>query len=85
MFLVEKLDCTIKDRPCADGSKQRMDDSYNKHDYAYPTCKHNSVMITSAFEAKEGHDVAIIDTPGAYLYTYVEKHGKQIIMMLFKG
>ena len=29
--------------------------------------------------------MAIIDIPGAYLYTYMDKNGKQKIMMLFKG
>ena len=71
MFLVEKLDSTIKARTYADGIKQRRDDSYNKHDYASPTCENNSIMIKSALEAKEGHDVAIIDIPGAYLHTYM--------------
>ena len=85
MLLVEKRDGTIEARTCADGSKQRRDDSYNKNDYAYPTCANNSVMITSALEAKEGRDVAIIYIPGAYLHTYVDKHGKKRIIMLFKG
>ena len=29
--------------------------------------------------------MAITDTPGAYLHTYMERHGKQIIIMLFQG
>ena len=29
--------------------------------------------------------MAIIDTPGAHLHTYVDKNGEQIIIMLFKG
>ena len=61
MFLIEKQDGTIKGRACADGSKQRRDESYNKHDYASPTCAKNSIMVTSAIEAKEGRDMAIID------------------------
>ena len=39
----------------------------------------------SLLEAKEGHDVAIVDIPGTYLHTYVDKHGEQRIIMLFKG
>ena len=85
MFLVEKRDGTIKDRTCSDGIKQRRYKNYNKHDYASPTCVNNSVMITSALEFKEGRDVAIIDTPGAYLNIYVNKNGKHRIIMLFKG
>ena len=72
MFLVEKQYCTIKDITCADGSKQRRYNSYNKHYYASPNCANKSVMIVSALEAKEGCDVVIIDIAGAYLHTYVE-------------
>ena len=85
MFPVGKLDGTIKARTCAGGIKQRSYDSYNKHDYPYPTCENNSVMITSLLESKEFRNVAIIDILGAYLHTYMDKHGKHIIIMLFKG
>ena len=85
MFLVDKQYGAINTRTCADGIKQIRDESYNNHDYASPTCANNSVMIASALEAKEGHDVAIIDIPGTYLHTYVDKNGKQRIIMLFKG
>ena len=85
MFLVKKQDSTIKARICADGIKQRISDSYNKHYYAYPTCSNNSVMVTAAIEAKEVRDGAVIDIPGTYLHTYVDKYGKQRIIMLFKG
>ena len=85
MFLVEKRYYTIKDITYSYRSKQRRDDSYNKHYYASPNFANNSVMIASALEAKEGCDVVIIDIPGAYLHTYVDKHVKQIITMLFKG
>ena len=42
-------------------------------------------MVTSAIEAKEGRDVAIIDIPGVYLHTYIDKWGNEKIIMLFKG
>ena len=42
-------------------------------------------MITAALESKEGRDVAIIDIPGSYLHTYVDKHGEQIIIIFLKG
>ena len=42
-------------------------------------------MITSALEAKECHDMAIIYISGAYRHTCMEKHGKQRNIMLFKG
>ena len=85
MFLLEKLYYTIKDITCAYGIKQRRDGSYNKHDYASPICANNIVINASALEAREGCDVVIVDIPGAYLHTYVDKHVKQIIIMLFKG
>ena len=34
MFLVDKLDGSIKAITFDDGSKQRRDDNYNKHNYA---------------------------------------------------
>ena len=85
MFLVEKREGTIKARTWVDGSKQRISDSYNINNYASTICANKSVMITAALEAKEGHDVAIVDIPGTYLHTYVDKHGEQRIIMLFKG
>ena len=75
MFLIEKQDGKIKARACADRSKQRRDESYNKHEYASPTCANNSIMVTLAIEAKEGRDVAIIDILGAYLHTHIDKWG----------
>jgi len=49
----------------------------NKHDYTSPTCVNNSIMKTSVIEAKEGRDVAIIDIPGAYLHTHIDKYGNE--------
>jgi len=85
IFFIEKRDSMLKARPCADRSKQRRDKSYNKHGYASPTCANNSIMIASAIETKEGRDVDIIYIPGAYLNTYIDKHGNEKIIMLFKG
>jgi len=42
VFLIEKQDGTLKLSPCVDESKQRRDESYNKHDYVSPTCANNS-------------------------------------------
>ena len=85
MFLVKKRDSTIKARICADGIKQISSDSYNKHYYASSTCSDNSVMVIAAIEAKEVRDGAVIDIPGTYLHTYVDKYGKQRIIMFLKG
>ena len=85
MFLLEKQDGTIKARTFYDVISQIRDDTYNNHYYNFPTCENNSVMITSSLESKKGRDVAIIDIPGTCLHTCVDKHGKQIIIMLFKG
>ena len=85
MFLVDKQYGTIKARTCYDGSKKIRDDRYNNHDYASPTCANNSVVITSSLEAKEGRDVAIRDILVVCLHTYVEKNGKQIIIMFLNS
>ena len=85
MLLVDKLDVAIKAKTCVDGSKQRSSDGYKKHDYDFIACATNSVMITAVLESKEGRNVAIIYIHGEYLHTYVDKHGEQRIIMLFKG
>ena len=85
MLLVEKRGGTTKEITCADEIKQRSYESYNNHDCVSPNCSNNSVMIMSELEAKEGRDVDIIDIPGAYLHTYVDKHGKKIIIVMFRG
>ena len=50
MFLIKKQDSTLKASACADGSKQRRYESYEKHEYASQTCANNSIMTTSAID-----------------------------------
>ena len=85
MFIAEKRDGTTQSRTCADGSKQIIIDSHNKHDYTPPTCADNNVMITAALEAQTFREVAIIDIPGAYLHTYFDKNGEQRIVIFLEG
>ena len=85
MFLLGKQDGTIKARTCTDGGKQIRDDIHNKHYCASSNCANNIVMITSALEAKKFREVRIINILGAYIHTYMDKHGKQRIIIIFKG
>ena len=67
MFIVEKRNGDIKVRKCAMGSKQRTFPGYVKLELASPTVSTDIVIITSAIEAHQGGDVALIDLPNAFL------------------
>ena len=79
MFLKEKRDGKLKSRMCADGSKQRTFDGYDKNDAASPTASTKSVFVTSVIEAMERRKVAIMDLPGAFLHAL---NDEEIIMVL---
>jgi len=81
MHLVETCNRRIKSRFCANGSKQRRMPSYKKEDAASPTVLNEGVVLTSAIDAHEGTDVAIIDVPGAFLHA-CPFTVKEIIMLL---
>jgi hypothetical protein len=66
IFLEEKCSGDIKSRMCADGRKQRNDIS--KEDAASPTVMTESLFITSAIDAKEEWDVAVIELPSAFFH-----------------
>ena len=68
LFLTEKRDGKLKSRMCADGSKQRTYEGYDKNDTASPTAATESVLITGVIDAKEKRKVATIDLPGAFLH-----------------
>ena len=59
LFLEEKKIGAIKGRMCADDSKQRMD--FAKGEATLPTVTTDAVIITSAIDAHENRDVAVID------------------------
>jgi len=64
MFLKRKRCGRVKGRGCADGRKQRL---YTKHaNAAAPTVSTKAVLLISAIDAKEGHDVATVDIPGDF-------------------
>jgi len=83
MFLTEKRDGSIKGRTCANGSTQR---SYiSKDEASSPTAATESILLTTAIEAKEERDVMTLDIPNAFLQTSLPKDettDERIIMKL---
>ena len=79
MFLKEKRDKTIKARGCFDGRKQRA--TISKEESSSPTVATESVFITSAIEAHEGRDVAVVDLPGAFM----QANQEDLVHMKLKG
>ena len=67
IFLRMKSNGEIKARECADGRPQRVYKSKEKN--SSPTVAVESIFITSAMEANEERDVAIVDVPGDFLQT----------------
>ena len=70
MFLEEKRSGKIKGRMCANGSIQRS--RYKKGEAMSPTVSNDAVLITSAIDAHEGRDVAVLDIPGAFLHAEMD-------------
>lgn len=65
IFLNEKQDGTMKGQGCANGRKQRVWTS--KYNSSSPTAYIKSLFLTAFIDAKEGHKVATVDIPGAFL------------------
>ena len=80
-FLTEKQDGKMKGRNVAVGSKQRSFDGYKKSDGASPTVSTNGLIITSAIDAHEGRDVAVMDILGAYLHALND----EFVLMCLRG
>lgn len=59
--------------------KQRDHPNYNKDNAASPTMSNESVIIMGVIHSKEGRDVAILNIPGAFLYTKIKYY---IVMLL---
>ena len=70
MFLKEKQNGSIKEHGVADGRKQR--EKIKPKDATSPTVSTEDVMLTATIHALEGRDVAVVDTPGAYLIVYMD-------------
>ena len=81
MFLTKKINGLIKNRFCADGSKQRTYEGYKKEDDASSTPSNESTMMTSTIDAHKGRDIMTVNLPGAYLHIFTKKY----IIMLLKG
>jgi hypothetical protein len=77
MFLKEKRDGSVKGRACADGRKQQ--DTDVPGDATSPTVVLESVLVTATIDVFEGHDVAIVDVPGAFLSADMDK---EVIMTI---
>ena len=80
-FLVEKRNGEIKGRKVAIGSKQRTYEGYKKSDGTSPTVSTNGLIMTTAIDAHEGRDVAVVDVPGAFLNTTND----ETILMCLRG
>ena len=80
-FLTEKRNGDIKARKCAVGSKQRTFPGYVKSDAASPTVSTDGLIITTAIDAHEERDVAIVDIPGAFL----QADNDEFVLMLLRG
>ena len=79
MFLTKKRDGTMKAWACADGRQQQ--EFTNKDNAASPTAMIELMFITTAIDAKEHRDVAIIDLPRAFLHA---SNNKKVIIFMKK-
>eukprot|EP00957_Ditylum_brightwellii_P085091 6469664-Ditylum_brightwellii.AAC.1 len=77
MFITQKRCGRVKARGCADGRKQR--EMYSKEEAASPTVSSETVLLTSAIDAKEGRDVAMTNILVTYLNADMDK---EVIMMM---
>ena len=71
MFLKQKRCGRIKGRGCADGRKQRLWKS--KDETSSPTISVEALFITCLIDAKEGHDIATCDVPGAFMHADIDE------------
>ncbi len=81
MKIVKKQDGHVCSQACVDGSKERLEPGYNEEDGASPMVPTDSIVISTTIDAHEGHNIATIDIPGAFLNAYNNKN----TIMLLKG
>ena len=79
LFLEEKRSGKIKGRMCANGSTQRS--RYEKGEATSPTVSTDAVLFTSAIDAHENRDVAVIDLPGAFLHAEMD----DVVYIVMRG
>ena len=65
IFLIEKRDCWVDARTCANGSTQRK--YISKEGTASPTAATESIIITGVVDAKQNWDVITLDIPNAFV------------------
>jgi hypothetical protein len=83
MFLKEKRDGeAIKGRTVAGGNKQR--DCISKEEASSPTVATESASLTCVVDAEEGRDVAVIDTPNAFIQTRIDDK-KDMVFIKIRG
>ena len=71
LFLKQNRDQTIKGRMVAGGNKQR--NHIDKTNATSPTAALESILITATIDAREGRDVAVVNTPNAFVTSRIEK------------
>jgi hypothetical protein len=82
MFLKLKRDGKIKGRTVDGGNKQC--DYISKEDASSPTVATKSVLLSCIIDAEEHRDVAVVDTPKAFVQTRVENE-KDIAFIKIRG
>jgi hypothetical protein len=82
MFLKHKRDRKMKGRTTAGGNKQR--DYISKEDASSPPVTTESVLMSCIIDAKEERDVAVVDTPNAFVQTRVENE-KDMAFIKIRG
>jgi hypothetical protein len=70
IFLKQKRDGKIKGRTIAGGNKQR--DYISKEDASSPIVSKEAVLLSFIIGDQEGHDIAVVDIPNAFVQTRVE-------------
>ena len=80
IFMKQKQSGEIKGRTVAGGNKQRG--YIDKEESSSPTMATESVILTSIIDAKEKHEIAVIDVPNAFIQTVVEDKKKRVIIRI---
>ena len=73
LFITEKKDGRIKSRKYAMGNKQRTFDGYDKSTSSSPTATTKGLILSTASDAHEGQDIAIVNVGTAFLHADNDK------------
>ena len=77
MFLKKKPCGKIKGRAVADGKNQR--EGSKKFGVNSPTAATEFVLVTASIDETEGQEIAVIDTPGAFIMADMDE---EVILIL---